>query len=105
MEESVRKDILRKIRRATKHDWSRLEEALSRSFRQLEQHGFCLVSGMLRPEVTAIGAPLVDPRSRNIFSFSCTVIGHPPAQSLFEDEIGPKLLATVQRVATSLGAR
>lgn len=68
----------------------------------LGRHSFCVVRGMLRPEVSAVGASFIDPASRSVFSFSCSVIGSPPKRPQFEEEIGPKLLAMVQKVAAIL---
>lgn len=105
MEQHSRDDIIHRIRRTAGPEWPRLESILAESFRQLQHEGFCVVRGVFRPEVAAAGAPFVDPRTRDVFSFSCSAIGHLREPPRFEVEIGPRLVRMVERVADALGGR
>jgi len=105
MKEDARAEVIQRIRRSAGPGWTSLDTALGRSFDQLARHGFCVVSGMLRPEVSAVGAPFVDPRTRAIFSFSCSAIGQRREGARLEEEVGPELLRMVNEVALALGGR
>jgi DNA-binding IclR family transcriptional regulator len=96
-------ETLRRLRLGAGSDWPVQEKALATSFRQLERDGFCIVSGMLRADVAAVGAPFVDPRSRTVFSFSCSAVGFQIETGRFQQEIGPKLLRMVRQVGAAMG--
>ncbi|WP_458097854.1 IclR family transcriptional regulator [Roseomonas sp. WA12] len=105
MEKHGREDTIQRIRRAAGADWPRLEAVYAKSCHQLQHHGFCVVRGLLREDVAAVGTPFVDPRTRDVFSFSCSAIGMLREPPRFEEEIGPKLVRMVAQIVSALGGR
>jgi DNA-binding IclR family transcriptional regulator len=103
MDPVSRDQTLALVRRAAGTEWHRYEKALAASFEQLEQRGFCVVEGLLRPDVTAAGAAMVDPIKGGVFSFSCSAIGVAIETARLDREVGPKLVAMVQRVRRGMG--
>lgn len=102
MERRRRAETMERLRQRAGADWPAQQASILRSFRQLEERGFCIVIGQLRPDVAAVGAPLTDPRGQGVFSFSCSLIGQAPEEGRLE-AAGPRLLEMIRQVSARLG--
>jgi DNA-binding IclR family transcriptional regulator len=93
------------IRLQAEADWPRLKADIEQGFRDYEERGFCLSSGIWDANISAVGVPLVDPDPARTMAFNC---GGPafllPRERLVED-LGPRLVQVVREVEASMGRR
>lgn len=102
MERRQQAETLERLRQRAGAAWPAEQAAVRHSFAQLERQGFCIVIGQLRPDVAAVGAPLIDPRGQGVFSFSCSSIGAAAEEGRLE-AAGPRLLEMIRQVGARLG--
>jgi DNA-binding IclR family transcriptional regulator len=91
------------IRMHTEANWPRIKADIEQSFKDYQDRGFCLSSGLWDANISAVGVPLVDPDPARTVAFNC---GGPafllPRERLVED-LGPRLVQMVRNVEVSMG--
>jgi DNA-binding IclR family transcriptional regulator len=91
------------IRLQTETNWPQIKADLEQGFKDYQDRGFCLSSGLWDMNISAVGVPLVDPDAAKTMAFNC---GGPsfllPQEKLIED-LGPRLVQLVRNVEMSMG--
>ena len=91
------------IRLQAEASWPQVKTDIEQGFRDYQERGFCLSSGLWDANISAVGVPLVDPDVAKTMSFNC---GGPafllPRERLVED-LGPRLVRLVRDVEVSMG--
>lgn len=95
--------LLDHIRLQTEANWPKIKADIEQGFKDYQDRGFCLSSGLWDANISAVGVPLVDPEAAKTMSFNC---GGPafllPRERLVED-LGPRLVQLVRQVDVSMG--
>lgn len=100
--EDERKALIDEIRLRRPEDWPLNRKRLEAAFRDYEQYGFCLALGDWRRDVNAVSAPF-DPRDgTKPVVVGCSGAGFQLAPDLLKREIGPRLLALLGNLRSSL---
>lgn len=91
------------IRLQTETNWPKIKADLEQGFKDYQDHGFVLSSGLWDANISAVGVPLIDPDVNKTMAFNC---GGPsfllPQEKLIED-LGPRLVQLVRNVEMSMG--
>ena len=91
------------IRLHAETNWSKIKADIEQGFKDYQDRGFVLSSGLWDVNISAVGVPLKDPENAKTTSFNC---GGPafllPKEKLVED-LGPRLVQLVRNVETSMG--
>ena len=97
-----RKGILEQIRARRPDMWPLARKRFEQAFRDYEQYGFCLALGDWRRDVNAVAAPF-DPRDgTKPLVVGCSGAAFQLGPDLLKREIGPRLLALVGNLRSSL---
>jgi DNA-binding IclR family transcriptional regulator len=100
--EDERKVVIDEIRMRHPADWPLNRRRLEAAFRDYEQYGFCLALGDWRRDVNAVATPF-DPRDgTKPVVVGCSGAAFQLAPDLLRREIGPRLLALVGNLRSSL---
>jgi DNA-binding IclR family transcriptional regulator len=99
-----RKRVLDGIRQARPADWAVNRKRFEQAFRDFEELGFCFGIGDWRREVNAVAAPLLPPGGSGPVVIGCSGAAFQLAPELLRRDIGPRLLAMVGNVRSSLAA-
>ena len=99
-----RRGLLDAIRAARPDEWSANKKRFEQAFSDYEEHGFCFGIGDWRREVNAVAVPLVPEDGSDPVVIGCSG----PAFQLEPDhltrDVGPRLLALVGNLRSSLHA-
>ena len=91
------------IRLQAEASWPQVKTDIEQGFRDYQERGFCLSSGLWDANISAVGVPLVDPDVARTMAFNC---GGPafllPRERLVED-LGPRLVQLVRNVEVNMG--
>ncbi|MGJ7918557.1 IclR family transcriptional regulator [Massilia sp. LXY-6] len=91
------------IRLQTEVNWPRIKADIEQGFKDYQDRGFCLSSGIWDANISAVGVPLVYADSAKTMAFNC---GGPafllPRERLVED-LGPRLVQLVRNVEVNMG--
>jgi DNA-binding IclR family transcriptional regulator len=100
--EEERKIILDQVRARHPAEWPLNHKRFEAAFRDYEQFGFCLALGDWRRDVNAVAAPF-DPRDgTKPVVVGCSGAAFQLSPELLRREIGPRLLALVGNLRSSL---
>lgn len=95
--------LLDHIRLHAETDWPKIKAGIEQGFKDFQDRGFVLSSGLWDANISAVGVPLVDPDIAKTMAFNC---GGPafllPQEKLVED-LGPRLVQMVRSVEMSMG--
>jgi DNA-binding IclR family transcriptional regulator len=99
-----RKAILEQIRLRRPADWPLARRSFDEAFREYEQYGFCLALGDWRRDVNAVAAPF-DPRDgTKPVVVGCSGAAFQLSPDLLKRDIGPRLLALIGNLRSTLRA-
>jgi len=100
--EDERKAILEEIRTRRPEQWPLNRKRFEAALREYEQYGFCLALGDWRRDVNAVAAPF-DPRDgTKPLVVGCSGAAFQLGPDLLRRDIGPRLLALVGNLRSSL---
>jgi len=85
--------------------WPTVKADLEQGFKQYQDHGFCLSSGLWDSKISAVGVPLVDADPAKTMSFTCGGPSFLLPRERLEDDLAPRLIALVRNMEVSLGRR
>lgn len=95
--------LLDHIRLHAETNWPKVKADIEQGFKDFQDHGFVLSSGLWDANISAVGVPLIDPDIAKTMAFNC---GGPafllPQEKLVED-LGPRLVQMVRNVEKSMG--
>jgi len=98
----AREALVNELRVKTPEDWAQFESGVRSALREHARLGFCVVDGTLVSEVLAVGASFGALRAGTHVAFNCAFRRDmlPPGRgaSWLRNEIGPRLVAMVQRL-------
>jgi len=102
VEESERRSILDQLRVKHPADWPVARRRMEEALRDYQQHGFCLSIGDWRRDVNAVAAPF-DPRDgTKPVVVGCSGAAFQLGPDLLKTDIGPRLLALVGNLRSTL---
>lgn len=91
------------IRLTADTNWPKIKTDIEQGFKDYQDRGFVLSSGLWDANISAVGVPLLDPDIARTMAFNC---GGPafllPYERLVED-LGPRLVQLVRNVEISMG--
>ncbi len=91
------------IRLTADTNWPKIKGDIEQGFKDYQDRGFVLSSGLWDANISAVGVPLLDPDIAKTMAFNC---GGPafllPQEKLVED-LGPRLVQLVRNVEMSMG--
>lgn len=88
-----RRELIARIRRETPELWKQYGRTTERGIEQCRERGFCASFGDFRPEIHAVGAPLVVSPQGEVFALNCGIPVYRLKSGELEGEIGPRLAA------------
>jgi DNA-binding IclR family transcriptional regulator len=91
------------IRLQTETNWPKIKADLEQGFRDYQDHGFCMSSGLWDANISAVGVPLVDPDVAKTMAFNCGGPSFLLPQEKLVDDLGPRLVTLVRTVEMSMG--
>lgn len=86
-------------------DWPLIRAGIDKACRDYRRHGFVFSLGDWRPQVYAVGVPLVLGDGARIFAINCSGPVHAMTRKRLMQEIGPRLLQIRDQIKTTLGGR
>jgi DNA-binding IclR family transcriptional regulator len=96
---SERDKLLRRLRlRWTREEWRGVRAGIDKAFESLATRGFCVSLGDRRPDVFAVGAPLVTPEG-NVLAVNCGGMPSEVSAERLENEIGPRLARAARQIS------
>lgn len=81
----------------------RYHGAILKAIEDVRSRGFCVSAGELRREVHTVGVPMRRTADGEIVAFNCSVPAFLLKKGQLEEEIGPRLVATVRAIESALG--
>jgi len=100
--EDERRVVLEQIRNRRPLEWPLAKKRFEEAFRDYEQYGFCLALGDWRRDVNAVATPF-DPRDgTKPVVVGCSGAAFQLGPDLLKRDIGPRLLALVGNLRSSL---
>lgn len=101
LDEQARGELLEQIRHSDRENWPAISEGIEQALRDYAERGFCFSMGDWRKEVHAVAVPL-KLEDTGIMVFSCSGASFQLPRTIFETDIGPRLLNLVGNVHTAL---
>ncbi|MFE1601374.1 IclR family transcriptional regulator [Methylobacterium sp. ID0610] len=98
MDEEQRAPLLARLRAESGADWPRLDETIARCTAEVAEQGFCIGLGIWHPEINAVAAPVHSPGARGLFAINISGPAFLMTETALRAEIGPKLMATIDRM-------
>ena len=98
--EGQREHLLRALRAQAPEEFRRLEAGVTRAVRELETQGFCTSFGDWRPDVNAIGVPVVSLDRARLFGLICGG----PSFNVSGDYLVERAATPLLEAAQALGA-
>lgn len=91
------------IRMHTEANWPKIKADIEQSFKDYQDRGFCLSSGLWDANISAVGVPLVDPDPARTVAFNCGGPAFLLPRERLVDDLGPRLVQMVRNVEVSMG--
>lgn len=101
--EGERRYLLKRIEERSGNDWPEIKDAIAQSEEDIAKKGFCTSFGQWRSDVHAVGVPLVPRDGAPVMAFNCGGPAFMLDKERMEQEIGPRLVDLVRRVASGRG--
>lgn len=103
MPDQERAFLLEHIRRRHLSEWTSIEAALERAFRQYAELGFCLSLGEWQKDVNSVGVALVQTEGYGLLAFNCGGPSFQLKRHMLEDDVGPRLVNMVRNIEAANG--
>lgn len=101
--EGERGYLLERIEERSGNDWPEIKEGIAQAEQDIARKGFCTSFGQWRSDVHAVGVPLVPRDGAPVMAFNCGGPAFMLDKERMEQEIGPRLVDLVRRVASGRG--
>ncbi len=79
---------------------ARIEKGLEKAVRDVAERGFCMSVGDWRPDVNAVGVPLVT-HDRNVYGLICGGPAFRMSRKALEKECGPRLVELAKKITAA----
>jgi len=94
-----RDELLRRIRlQRSRDEWRTIRSGLDHAFESLADRGFCLSLGDRRPDVFAVGAPVITPEGI-VLILNCGGMPSEVTAEFLESEVGPRLAQAASQLS------
>lgn len=94
--------VLEALRRRHPDDWAEVRRAVERAHEEHQRLGFVISHKASPSEVNGVGVPLALEGGRGLFAFSCAGPASQLSRQRMTRELGPRLVATVERIREAL---
>lgn len=101
--QSERDYLLDHIRLADEDNWSRIKLGIEQAQRDIANQGFCLSLGEWHAEIHAVAVPLTGVAQEKALAFNCGGPAFLLSREKLENDIGPRLVELVDKVAMEMG--
>lgn len=91
------------IRLTADTHWPKIKADIEQGFKDYQDRGFVLSSGLWDPNISAVGVPLVDSDIAKTMAFNCGGPAFLLPQEKLVDDLGPRLVQLVRNVEMSMG--
>lgn len=91
------------IRLHAETHWPKIKADIEQGFKDYQDRGFVLSSGLWDANISAVGVPLVDPDVAKTVAFNCGGPAFLLPQEKLVDDLGPRLVQLVRNVELSMG--
>lgn len=98
--EGEREYLLRALRERDPETFAKVERGVAQAIRDLERQGFVTSFGDWRPDVNAIGVPVLSLNRERVFGLICGGPSFTASAEYLSEKIGPRLV----KIATDLSA-
>jgi DNA-binding IclR family transcriptional regulator len=85
--------------------WPVIRAGLEQAIEDVAHRGFTLSHGDWKPDVSAVGVPLVPLDGSGVFAFNCGAPAYQITRECLERDIGPRLVNLVRNVEFALSSR
>ncbi|WP_246116898.1 IclR family transcriptional regulator [Denitrobaculum tricleocarpae] len=101
--EGERGYLLERIEERSGEEWPEIRDGIAQAEEDIAKKGFCTSFGKWRSDVHAVGVPLVPRDGAPVMAFNCGGPAFMLDQDRMEQEVGPRLVDLVRRLATNRG--
>lgn len=91
------------IRLHAETNWPTIKADIEQGFKDYQDRGFVLSSGLWDTNISAVGVPLIDPDLAKTTAFNCGGPAFLLPQEKLVGDLGPRLVQMVRHVETSMG--
>jgi DNA-binding IclR family transcriptional regulator len=92
--------LMTHLKKREPKDYDRLRAEIETSIAEIRERGFCTVIGEWRPEVNAVGVPIIT-SDRNVYAINCGGPSFKTPRDLLEKDLGPRLVALANRISVA----
>ncbi len=93
----------RKLQESLPEEWQAHGASLPRAYREIEQHGFCVVAGDWRPTLAAVAVPMKLQVHGLHAAINLTVPAYATDERRLMRDLGPRLVEMVRNIESRLG--
>lgn len=94
-----REFLLRAARDREPNEFRAIEAGIERACREVEEFGFCTSFGAWRPEVNAVGVPVMSLDGEHLYAINCGGPSFTLTEKKLMEEAGPKLLTLARSLS------
>jgi DNA-binding IclR family transcriptional regulator len=87
-------------KRESEKAYDRIRGEIEGSAAEIRERGFCTVIGEWRPEVNAVGVPIIT-SDRNVYAINCGGPAFKCSRELLETDLGPRLVALAGKISVA----
>jgi DNA-binding IclR family transcriptional regulator len=91
------------IRLNEEGNWPKIKADIEQGFKDYQDRGFCLSSGLWDASISAVGVPLIDSDPAKTMAFNCGGPSFLLSQDLLINDLGPRLVQLVRNVEINMG--
>jgi DNA-binding IclR family transcriptional regulator len=91
------------IRLDDEERWPKIKADIEQGYKDYQDRGFCLSSGIWDANISAVGVPLIDADPVKTMAFNCGGPSFLLPQDVLIGDLGPRLVQLVRDVGTNLG--
>ena len=101
--EGERGYLMERIEERSGADWPEISDGIAQAEEDIAKKGFCTSFGKWRSDVHAVGVPLVPRDGAAVMAFNCGGPAFMLDKDRMEQDVGPRLVDLVRRVAANRG--
>ncbi len=91
------------IRLRNEEQWPKVKAGIEQAFRDFQDYGFCISVGEWEKTISAVGVPMIDANEEKVMAFNCGGPAFMLTREMLMEDLGPRLVAVVRSVETSMG--
>lgn len=101
--QNERNFLMDHIRLNDEQSWPKIKADIEQSYKDYQDHGFCLSSGIWDANISAVGVPLIDADVAKTVAFNCGGPAFLLPRDLLINDLGPRLVQLVRNVEMDMG--